>query len=118
MYVEKRVCMVYRENTTAVVYRIISGSGDITLRLTPLVNYRDYHNNSQRQHMVFRTTTYSEGILIKPYNLETDINIYCSDGNFVKIDDCWFYGMDTRLCRNGGLIPSKTIISRFSSKYA
>jgi len=45
--------MVYGENTVVVVYHVINGTGRTNLRLTPLVNFRDYHFNSGRAYMSF-----------------------------------------------------------------
>ncbi len=55
VFIEKVITMVYRENTVAIVYRIINGANNLKLRLTPLINFRDYHHNSNRSHMTFKT---------------------------------------------------------------
>ena len=35
IYIERKICMVYGENTVAIVYRIMGGADEIKLRLTP-----------------------------------------------------------------------------------
>ncbi|HEX9059025.1 MAG TPA: amylo-alpha-1,6-glucosidase [Clostridia bacterium] len=93
IFIEKKVCMVYGENTVAVIYRVLNGSTPAVLRLRPLVNFRDYHYDSSRQYMNFAVREYESGVKIKPYNLELDIDIYCSDGKFKAYDDCYFMNM-------------------------
>lgn len=46
---EKKIYMVYGENTTVVEYRYLEGADSLRLRLTPYLNYRDYHGNTQRE---------------------------------------------------------------------
>ncbi|MCX7843687.1 MAG: glycogen debranching enzyme N-terminal domain-containing protein [Clostridia bacterium] len=103
VFIEKKVCMVYGQNTTAVIYNIINGSGSSILRLTPLVNFRDYHFNSSRQHMIFDQIPNGQGVAIKPYNLDINIKINCSEGAFVRKDDRYFLNMDYAIERERGL---------------
>lgn len=42
--IEKRIYMIYGENTTVIEYHYIDGSGNLELELTPFLNYRDYHS--------------------------------------------------------------------------
>jgi predicted glycogen debranching enzyme len=101
--IEKKISMVYGKNTTAVVYRILNGGSNVKLKLTPLVNFRDYHHNSNRAYMSFTHSAYDERLLIRPGNYDLDINIYCSDGIFVRKEDCWFFNMDYPVERERGL---------------
>ncbi len=43
--IEKKIYMIYGENTTIVEYHYLDGADSIELKLTPLLNYRDYHGN-------------------------------------------------------------------------
>lgn len=101
--IEKTVCMVYGENTVVLTYRIINGDSSAKLRLTPLVNFRDYHHISSRQHMRFRQTPYSDGTRINPYDLELSVNIFCQGERFTPLNDCWFEGMYYHVERERGL---------------
>jgi predicted glycogen debranching enzyme len=100
--IEKKISMVYGENTVAVVYHILNGGSKAELRLTPLVNFRDYHHNSNRAHMSFNHSVYDGGVLIRP-NYDLDINIYSNKGIFVRKEDCWFFNMDYYMERERGL---------------
>ncbi|AVX19732.1 glycogen debranching enzyme, putative [Carboxydocella sporoproducens DSM 16521] len=49
LLLEKIVFMIHGQNTTVVRYRVWNGSGEkVEIRITPLVNCRDYHGNVRR----------------------------------------------------------------------
>ncbi|HHW49415.1 MAG TPA: glycogen debranching protein [Clostridiaceae bacterium] len=101
--IEKSICMVHGKNTVYVVYRVINGSRRINLRFAPLVNFRDYHHDSRRSHMFFSHKPCDKGVIVKPYNLDIDIRILCSNGEFVSEYDNWFYNMYYSAERERGL---------------
>lgn len=103
VYIEKKVCMVYGENTVAVVYHIINGASKVNLKLTPLVNFRDYHFNSSRAYMGFNKKYKKDVLTVTPTYYDIDINLYCSEGKFKDLEDTWFYNMDYALERERGL---------------
>lgn len=105
--IEKTITMVYGENTVAVIYRVRSGSEDVTLRLTPLVNFRDYHSNSSRQHMRFEQKPGKDSTQIRPFDFETDILLSCRGSSFVPADHCWFENMYYAVERERGLHASE-----------
>ncbi len=45
--IEKRLLMVYGENTTLVQFRVLRASKPVELKLRPLCTYRDYHSHTQ-----------------------------------------------------------------------
>lgn len=91
--IEKKVCMVYGKNTVAIVYKIQNGIDEASLRLTPLVNFRDYHHNSSKEHLNFTQTSFDKGIIIKPTYYDIDIKLHCSEGEFHKESGCYFLNM-------------------------
>lgn len=93
LIIEKTITMVYGENTVAVMYRIKSGSQGLTLRLTPLVNFRDYHSNSDKQHMWFEQKSSVDSTLIRPHGMELDISLICSGSSYIPMENCWFEKM-------------------------
>ncbi|HHY23748.1 MAG TPA: glycogen debranching protein, partial [Clostridiaceae bacterium] len=105
VFIEKVITMVYRENTVAIVYRIINGANNLKLRLTPLINFRDYHHNSNRSHMTFKTKKIPSGIEINPYNMEINITITCDRANFTLQQNCWFINMYYPKEQERGLYP-------------
>jgi glycogen debranching enzyme, archaeal type, putative len=91
--IEKTVCMVYGENTVVIEYRIFSGGSRVKLRLTPLVNFRDYHHESSKYHMRFKQFPYKDGTCITPYDLELCVKLFCEGIDFTPLSDSWFEGM-------------------------
>lgn len=101
--IEKTVSMVYGENTTVLHYRIINGGSRLRLRLTPLVNFRDYHQLSHRYHMNFKQSPHAEGTSIKPYDLDICIDLICPGETFTTAEDKWFEGMFYHVEQERGL---------------
>jgi len=92
MRIEKKVCLRYGKNQVAVIYRVKSPV-KCKIRLTPLVNFRSYHNLSQSKFMNFSTEIMDNIMSITPFNMDRKILITCSDGKAV-ISPCFFYNMD------------------------
>lgn len=93
LLIEKTVTMVYGENTVAVVYRVISGSGDVVLKLSPLVNFRDYHGDSHREYMRFRQEAGKDETRVTPYDTDTVILLQCRGSSYTPLENCWFEHM-------------------------
>lgn len=103
MTVRKTVCMVHGENTVVVHYRISGGSSPYKLRLTPLVNFRDYHGDSSKQYMRFGQESGHSGTLIRPYELDLRIGLGCSGSRYIPFNDCWFENMEYAVEQERGL---------------
>ncbi len=93
LMIEKTVTMIYGENTIAVIYRVISGSDDVTIKISPLVNFRDYHGDSHREHMRFRQEPGQEETRVKPYDADTVILLKCAGSSYTPLENCWFEHM-------------------------
>lgn len=104
-YVEKQVSLVYGQNTVVVVYRVTNGASSVRLKLTPLVNFRDYHHNSSRSFLKFSQYTVNSGVIVRPEYYDIDIKLYCNEGNFINEDNCYFMNMDYPIERERGLQP-------------
>jgi predicted glycogen debranching enzyme len=103
VFIEKKISLVHGENTVVIVYRILNGNSCMRLKLTPLVNFRDYHHISSRLHMGFTVAAYDKGIVVTPDSTDIKINIFCSDGSFIGQDNSWFLNMDYAVERERGL---------------
>lgn len=91
--VEKTITMVFGKNTVAVVYRIRSGSENITLQIAPLVNFRDYHSNSDKYHMSFSQQAGDDNTCIRPYDGNTTIRLICPGSRYTPREGCMFEHM-------------------------
>lgn len=93
VFLEKKITMVYGENTVCIVYHVINGKERIKLRLSPLVNFRDYHHTSRKVDGRFISSPCTRGVAVKSNDMDFDIKIVCSDGFFEESKNCWFMNM-------------------------
>ncbi len=91
--IEKTVTLVYAENTVAIVYRICSGTEAFTLKIAPLINFRDYHGNSERKYMRFTQQAGADNTLIRPYDVNTPIRLSCPGSRYAPAKERWFEHM-------------------------
>ncbi len=91
--VEKTITMVFQKNTVAIVYRIKSGSEDIKLHIAPLVNFRDYHGNSEKNSMRFSQQAGKDNTCIRPYDGNTYIRLSCPGSRYAPQESCMFEHM-------------------------
>ncbi len=103
VFIKKKICMVYGENTTVITYEVVNGGNTAVLRITPLVNFRNYHHCSRRHSMVFDSRVCSGTVCIRPFRLPVNITLECDRGEFVKADDMWFMNMEYTVERCRGL---------------
>ena len=94
IFISKRICLRHMKNQVAVVYHIKNHHKKTTIRLIPLVNFRNYHYLSYSKNMPFNAAIGSKSIEITPYNMGEKILVECSDGAAVLKKQCYFYNMD------------------------
>ncbi|WHH60473.1 amylo-alpha-1,6-glucosidase [Petroclostridium sp. X23] len=103
IFIEKKICMVYEENTVIVRYKILSSNRDCKLKVAPLINFRDYHYNSQSRNLQFNQRNTQDGVVLTPAYIDTDIFIESSEGKFIGQEGLFFYNMDYAVERERGL---------------
>ncbi|OAT80246.1 amylo-alpha-1,6-glucosidase [Desulfotomaculum copahuensis] len=89
---QKQVFMVYGENTTVIVYRIHNGAEAALLRLTPLVNCRDFHWTTRKGQVSFTQEKIAHGTNIRNASGVPPLRLVSSAGDFSAGED-WFYNM-------------------------
>jgi predicted glycogen debranching enzyme len=87
--VEKRVWMAYGVHTTYLSYRLLRGTRPLTLEITPLVTYRDFHALTRRADQSFRADTRENGATIDAFDGARPFHLLASGGSF-KPEDAWF----------------------------
>jgi len=103
VWIVKKIGMVYGQNTVVITYTVRGGSRHAKLNIVPLVNFRDYHNNSARCYMEFSHKVESGKVSLKPYHLDVDIDIYFSEGKFSSWENSWFFNMEYAREKDRGL---------------
>lgn len=101
--IEKKISMVYGENTVIVYYHIKNGDKRIEFRTTPLVNFRNHHFNTSKGGITFDCSIKGRTLAIKPGWWSGKITIKADAGKFRSLNDCWFIGMDYAIERERGL---------------
>ncbi len=92
MFLEKRVFMVYGQNTTVIMYRVINGSQPAVLHLRPLVNSRDFHWTTEAGRVSFNQQPLERGTCISTVPEVPDLQLYINEGEYVP-GDGWYRGM-------------------------
>ncbi len=103
VFVKKKIAMKYGENTTVVRYEIRNGSKAAVLKLSPLINYRDHHHQSNCSYLHFDTVANDNGASITPKGSDVTLSFSTSIGQFKKLDNCYFYNMLYTLEQERGL---------------
>ena len=117
IFIEKKICMVQGENTTVIIYKITGGQKAIELKITPLINFRNYHHCSKRKNLKFSTELKEDVLLIQPFDLALKISLECctdggepgggealyTAGKFHHAADNWFIDMEYPIERQRGL---------------
>ncbi|MDD4495580.1 MAG: amylo-alpha-1,6-glucosidase [Eubacteriales bacterium] len=115
IFIEKKICMVYGENTTVVLYNIKGGKKTAQMRIAPLVNFRDYHSCSKKSSMRFSAESEENRVSIRPFDLDKRITLELialnEDGigkkgisaGFRMQRDNWFIDMEYPIEKQRGL---------------
>lgn len=91
--IEKSICMEYRKNVSIILYKIKNKDKKITLNLTPLLNYRDFHSVSSNRTFFIEQKIDKNLVDILIDNSEHHIYMSCSDGKYVKKENDIFRNM-------------------------
>lgn len=92
--IEKTICMQYGKNTVGVLYKIKNGDDKSKIKLTPLVNYRDFHTMSTGHKFNIKQTINNTKVkLIVDGESRTPLYMYCSEGKYVQYENNNFKDM-------------------------
>ncbi|MDF2987712.1 MAG: putative glycogen debranching enzyme [Eubacterium sp.] len=92
--IKKKIAMKQGENTTVILYEIRNGSGEVILKLTPLVNFRDHHYQSTRDSLRFTAGYEGNEIIVSPEgSREAVLRLGTGEGQLQRLDNCYFYNM-------------------------
>ena len=103
IFIKKKISMVYGKNTTVISYEVRNTSQKTTLKLTPLTNFRDHHHLSNRDNLVlnkkigyrvskdnFKSGINTYEVVITNKTSPVKLRLYCSEGRFSELNDCYF----------------------------
>ena len=91
--IEKSICMLHGRNTVAIVYRVANQKAKVKLLLTPVVNFRDFHAETQDLKFNYSQKINRDRVQLDFGKDKGKINIcVCGSKYHEHIDDI-FYGM-------------------------
>jgi predicted glycogen debranching enzyme len=92
---ERRIWMEYGANTAYVLYRLLRGSRELQLELTPLVTYRSFHALSSGQGWEPRTEAGTQEAVMRAFDGATPFALLASGGTFAP-NGAWWWNLKYR----------------------
>jgi predicted glycogen debranching enzyme len=87
---ERRIWMVSGAHTTHILYRLLRGSGEMQLQVTPLVTYRGFHTLSSGQGWQPGVEAGAREAIIYPFDGAESFTLLASDGDFAPGGSWWW----------------------------
>lgn len=103
IFVIKKISMLYGENALLIQYIIKNTGRAAEMKITPLINFRNYHHTIKREHMRFSVRCHERELFARPYDMNAEIRIVSDCGRFIRYDDCWYMGMHYPIEQQRGL---------------
>lgn len=91
--IEKSVCLLYRKNTVAIVYRISNQKEGAKLYLTPIVNFRDFHAETHNDKFEYIQNVNEGKVQINFKENDAKINMCVTGSEYKEYINNIFYGM-------------------------
>ena len=92
--IEKTVCMQYGKNTVGILYKIKNGNYKSTLKLSPLVNFRDFHTMStNHKYEIKQTINNTKVKLVVDGESRYPLYMNCTDGKYISYENNNFRDM-------------------------
>ncbi|BAY92712.1 MULTISPECIES: amylo-alpha-1,6-glucosidase [unclassified Tolypothrix] len=99
---EKRVWMQQGVNTTYVQYTLRRATKPLKLALKAIVNYRDYHGDTQSNGWQMSVEQIEQGICVTAYPGAVPLYLLSDCGSASPVHN-WYYGFDLAVERDRGL---------------
>lgn len=92
--IEKQISMVYGKNIVCVYYKIENIGKDITMKLAPVMNYRDFHcMNTNHEYNVNQKIIANKVRVTVDGNKILPIYLYSKEGNYIEHQNDIFKNM-------------------------
>ena len=99
---EKRLWMQPGANTTYIYYQLLRSTQPLTLTLKALVNYRDYHSNTQADGWRMTIVPAENGVYVSAYPEAAQLYLTSDRADVTAAHD-WYYDFDLTAERDRGL---------------
>ncbi|HYV95175.1 MAG TPA: amylo-alpha-1,6-glucosidase [Chitinophagales bacterium] len=88
--IRKTIAAVHRENTTLIIYKVLTAPSTFKIEFLPLVAFRDFHSLSRENNDINREANFQNGILrAKAYRDSPELFISIPDSSFNHQPD-WY----------------------------
>ena len=91
--IEKSICMLHGKNTVVIVYRVINQKAKAKLLLTPIVNFRDFHAETQDLKFRYTQKINRDKVQLDFGENKGKINLYVEGAKYKEYIDNIFYSM-------------------------
>ena len=92
--IKKYICMEHGKNTVVVFYQIYTKTQDAKLILTPVINFRDFHTETQGHEFKIRQSEKDRKLkVVVDDNSENPIYMYLTDGEYIVHENDSFKNM-------------------------
>lgn len=98
----KSIWMQQGSNTTYIKYRLQRATQPLKISLKALVNYRDYHGDTQAKNWVMDIATVEHGVRITANADAVPFYLLCDRANVFLAHE-WYYGFDLAVERYRGM---------------
>lgn len=110
--IEKSICMIYGKNAVVIVYKIANKKAKTKLKLTPLINFRDFHAENHEMNFNYSELSGSDKCQIQFKDQLPKINIGVKNSKYHKYNNNIFYNMHYKVeeergfdCLENHLVP-------------
>jgi predicted glycogen debranching enzyme len=100
--IEKRIWMQQGTNTTYIYYQVRRSTQPIMLTLKAMVNYRDYHQETQANGWRMSIESVGQGVSVSAFPEAVPFYLLCRSAKVTAMHD-WYYGFDLAAERRRGL---------------
>ena len=116
--IEKKIFMVYGENTTVCRWKIVSGNADAKLELRPLFSFVDYHAlQHETPNIEFEKDEFSENLIfIKPSDDLVEIYL-AHNANEIQNTGFWYKNFEYEIERERGFDFYEDLFQPFVLKF-
>jgi predicted glycogen debranching enzyme len=93
--IERRVWMVYGENTSYVRYRVVRSSGLVDFEITPLTTHRSFHELTTGDGQTVNVDAAGSKVVVRFGAADSPLALV-SDGGQFEANGCWWWGFRFR----------------------
>ena len=94
LVVEKTIAMEYGKNTLVILYKVKNANDKIRLKLTPIINFRDFHTMSTNHNFNIRQTIKNNKVkIVVDGQSRYPLYMTCTQGRYIQYEKNIFKNM-------------------------